>query len=263
MAAENITKNYTEYFGIEAVEDYLEWFKDPKAQSTTLQKFHKFWKQFSSRDNLKLLEYGGGPIISGLISACPHLEHVVFAEYLECNRKAVENWVKQTPDAFDWKTTFDFIVQELEGGDENEANERQAELRQKIQAFVPCDVKGINLLELPATLSTKYHPPYDVVSTSLCLEAVVESDNEYKEAVAKLAELVKPGGYLVMHGTLQESFYTVGKQKYYVYRLRKEIIVESLENAGIKDIEFNSFSSGLSHHLTDMESKFFVYGKRE
>ena len=66
-----------------------------------------------------------------------------------------------------------------------------------------------------------------------------------------------------MHGTLQESFYTVGKQKYYVYRLRKEIIVESLENAGIKDIEFNSFSSGLSHHLTDMESKFFVYGKRE
>jgi len=74
-----------------------------------------FWQQFESTRNIKLLEYGGGPNISKIISACPYVTDIVFSEYNDLNRKAIEDWINNK--GFDWKATFDFIVKELEGKD--------------------------------------------------------------------------------------------------------------------------------------------------
>jgi len=87
-----------------------------------LTKLHSFWKQFESTRNIKLLEFGGGPNISRLISACPYVTDIVFSEYKDFIRKAVEDWINNK--GYDWKATFDFIVKELEGKDEQTSNER-------------------------------------------------------------------------------------------------------------------------------------------
>jgi len=66
-----------------------------------------------------------------------------------------------------------------------------------------------------------------------------------------------------MHGTLEATFYCVGKFQFYVFPLYKVIIMESLQAAGFVDIVFdvnifgtNKVSSG------DASGEFFVYGKK-
>ena len=51
--------------------------------------YHNFWSSFGS-NNLTVLEFGGGPSIYPLISASPFLSEIVFAEFLEANRREVE-----------------------------------------------------------------------------------------------------------------------------------------------------------------------------
>ncbi|KAK3737775.1 hypothetical protein QZH41_012214 [Actinostola sp. cb2023] len=109
----------------------------------------------------------------------------------------------------------------------DDVDKRESEVRDKIRAIVPCDIKAPNPLPIPDDLSTKYGPPFDVISTSLCLEAVVESEQEYKDHVAFLAKMLRPGGYLMMQGVIEETFYTVGK-KFYVFPLTKEMILDDI-----------------------------------
>lgn len=105
------------------VKSYLDsYFKNPKVQPWIIKKLHSFWKQFESKKNIKLLEFGGGPNISRLISACQYVEDIVFCEYMGFIRKAVEDWKDNK--GFDWKATFDFVVKEIEGKDEQASNAR-------------------------------------------------------------------------------------------------------------------------------------------
>ncbi|XP_031563645.1 nicotinamide N-methyltransferase-like [Actinia tenebrosa] len=260
------TKDYESFFD---PYNYMDtYFKDPMKEPYSLRHLKKFWSKIGG-SSLKVLEYGGGPTISRLVSATPHAREIIFAEYLKANRQAVQAWIDKDPIPFDWRPAFDFIVRELEGKGPDEVVKREDELRQKIRTIVPCNLKAENILEIPASLGDKYGPPYDVVATSLCLEAVVESEQEYKDTVTKLAKLVKPGGYLMMHGVLEQTFYTVCSKKFYTFYLTKEMVEESMTNAGVKDIEMDLASSDLSVNasdldalpLADLKDLFFVYGK--
>ncbi|KAK3743243.1 hypothetical protein QZH41_005617 [Actinostola sp. cb2023] len=210
-----------------------------------------------------MLEYGGGPNISRLITACTHVQDIIFAEYLEANRKVVEDWVAKDPKAFNWRPAFEFVVQKIEGKATDEVDKRESEVRDKIRAIVPCDVKAANPLQIPDNLSTKYGPPFDVVSTSLCLEAVVESEQEYKDHVAFLAKMLRPGGYLMMHGVLEQTFYTVG-EKFYTFPLTREMVLDSMKDAGLKDVVIDLASSHFPDEafnelpLADLKDLFLI-----
>lgn len=118
---EALTKDYINDFDCAA---YLDtYFKDPKMEPRVLQNLHKFWSHIE-RNDLKVLEYGGGPNVSRLISACPHVKDFVFAEYAGHLRQDVQAWIDKDSKAFEWENTFDFIIRELEGkGPEEVANE--------------------------------------------------------------------------------------------------------------------------------------------
>lgn len=168
----NLVKDYRNLFDVKV---YLEtYFTDPQIQPWALEKLLAFWKKFDRKsEGFTLLEFGGGPNISRLVSACQYVENIVFTEHTDGIRAAVQNWVDKK--GFDWKATFDFVVQELEGKGSSDARDREEELRRKIKAIVPCDAKADEIVDLSA-LDSKLCPPYDVVFTSYCLEAVVESD---------------------------------------------------------------------------------------
>ena len=61
------------------------------------QKYHTQWDTTTTR----LLEFGGGPSIVPLISAAPFVSEIVFAEYAESNRKEVQLWKDNNPNAYD------------------------------------------------------------------------------------------------------------------------------------------------------------------
>lgn len=80
-------KDYHNYFD---VENYLDFYRDPKLSEFQYVARHEFWSRLAPRKNLRVLNFGGGPVISDLISAAPFVEEIIFAEYSERNQQAVE-----------------------------------------------------------------------------------------------------------------------------------------------------------------------------
>ena len=111
---------------------------------------------------------------------------------LESNRKVLQMWLDRDPKVPNWSPFFQSVVQELEGRSIVEAAKREEELRQVIEAVIPCDIHN----DLP--VEQAYHGPYDLILSSYCLESTCKSLKEFSGAVSKLAELTKPGGKLVI-----------------------------------------------------------------
>ena len=197
--------------------------------------YHEFWSKLP-RKNFRVLNFGGGPKISDLISAAPCVEEIIFAEYTEKNRQAVENWQKHLPDSHDWSAYFKFIVEKLEGNSSEEATNRESELRKKIRHILPCDIEWEDPVKWPSTWGPQ-SAMFDVVTTSLCLEVCVKSYEGYRQAIAKLKGYLKPNGHIVMFGVLGESYYMVGQERFYCFPLSKNFIEETLASEGFKMAE--------------------------
>ena len=241
--------------------EYLNrWYKTPESDieegyflSFYLTNFHKFWSSLGS-NNLTMLEFGGGPCIHTLISACPFVREIVFAEFTEANRKEVEAWQKRESSSHDWSPIVNYVVQNLEGKSEEEATTREEELRRKISRIVPCDIRQTKPLHLNES-STTDQIKFDIVSTTSCIAAAVETDSEYCKAVAKMSQLLKPGGQLVMAGIINDSFCMVGDQKFYGHSLNENLVRRALHDAGFVIADFSSTNKGTA----DTGSKGFFF----
>ena len=170
----------------------------------SLRSLHEFWFKMAAKKNLRVLNFGGGPCIYDLISAAPYAQEIIFAEYSEKNRQEVEKWHQNSPDSHNWSAHFRFVTQTLEGKTSEEASIRESELRKKISHVLPCDIGWEDPVKWPSTWSSQT-AMFDVVTTFLCLEACVTSNEGYRHAIAKLKRYLKPGGYIVMFGVLEEK----------------------------------------------------------
>ena len=227
---------------------------------------HVFWSNFEACSpadefGVRCLEYGGGPSIANLLSVATKVDHIVFAEYIEANRKAVKSWVAGSPTAYNWSPLVEYVVRNLErNSDPKAVSDREVELKSKIKSIVPCDATKDPIVDLQAFDIDK---PFDVITTSLCVEVCAVSKEHYKSTVAKLCKMLKPNGYLCMFGLFDESFYTFGKAKFYHYPVSRITLDEAMKEAGLEDIKVEVFAVG---HLklgeaTDATAFFFATGR--
>jgi len=108
--------------------------------------------------------------------------------------------------------------------------EREQLLRHTMKAIIPCDITK----EYPLGVQ---EDPFEIISTSLCLEAACKSYTEYKAAVKKLAGLLKLGGFMIMTVVERETYYMVGRDKWYCLYLTLSQVTEALEEAGFVVLE--------------------------
>ena len=204
------------------------------AQNFQMAQENNFYAKYNAKwdeRNARMLEFGGGPVIKSLISAAPFVREIVFAAYSENERKEVELWKDNKQGAHDWSPFFQYIVNELERK-EGEAvwQEREALLRSQIKAIIACDITQ----DYPLRIKQE---PFDIVSTSLCLEAACKSYDEYKKAVKKLGSLLKLGGFMIIAAVERQTFYMVGGKRWFCLYLTLAQIREALELAGFVILE--------------------------
>lgn len=210
---------------------------------------------------VRCLEYGGGPSIVNLISAAAKVDCIVFADYLEANRQALKSWIDGSPTAYNWAPLVEYVVRNLEGKrDPKAVSEREEELKRKIKSIVHCDATKDCIVDLEDSDIGK---PFDVVTTSLCVDVCAISKEHYKSTVEKLCKMLKPNGYLCMFGVLEESFYTFGKAKFHHYALSHNTLDEAMKEAGLQDIKVEALEIrhlGF-HEATDATAFFFATGR--
>ena len=244
-----------------------------------LQKYHEFFTGlFSDSDkNLRILEYGCGPVIMHLISAVPFTSEIVMADKVPECLQELSRWINNDPKAFDWTAHFDHVVQSLEGKGEKEAREREMELRKVIKAVVHCDIFEDQPIE------PGYEGPYDIVMSNQCIDGASKSLEEFKAGVVKLTRLLKPGGKFTMITNSNINLgkcctYSVGEsgEKFPSVGIAREFLLTTLEGAGFTNLYIDGYECGFKeaiasgtvgswalHQPEDFLGYLFIYGTKK
>ena len=195
---------------------------------------HEFFIKYQNewdKNTATILEFGGGPVISYLISAVVFVKEITFAAYTEEERKEVQLWKDIKDGAHDWSPFFQYVVNKLEQTEKEDAwKEREELLRSRLKSIIPCDITQDRPLG-------DCEDKFDIIWTSLCLDAACNTYDQYKLAVKKLVAMLKPKGFLVMLEVEEETFYRVGQVKWKCLFLTLDEIQEALQEAGLMVVE--------------------------
>ncbi|KAM4016814.1 indolethylamine N-methyltransferase-like isoform 1-T2 [Anomaloglossus baeobatrachus] len=171
-----------------------------------------------------LIDFGAGPTIYHLLSACEVFDKIITSDFLEQNRAALQKWLKKDPDAFDWTAAIKRVC-ELEGDGDN--YEKKAEtLRSKVKEVLKCDALKTKPFD-PVVLQ-----PADCLLTCLCLEAPCKDIKSFCNVLKNFKDLIKPGGHLLILSILDATFYYVGNRYFSSMTTRKEELEEAFKEAG-------------------------------
>ena len=232
----------------------LEWHPE------VFKSFHDFYESFPANafGHLKVLDYGTGPTLALQISASRYASEIILAEYTEKNRTALQLWLNRDVRAYNWTPYFQYVVNVLEGNSEQEGTDREEQLRRIVKAVVPCDISKDVIIE------KGYEGPYDVIVSSLCLQAACVTKDEYRAAMSKLLQLLKPGGKIVLVCAERQkphevTKYLVGSACFHDLVTSEEFIIASLQQAGFCDV----VSQRQLHGFTAKTALLFITASRK
>ena len=220
-----------------------------------------YYKAFQSLPTgLRILDYGTGPVILTTISAATKASEIVLSDYSEVCRTALHQWLAGDREAFDWSPHFSHVVKELEGNGDEEVAKRQTLVRNVVKAVVKCD------LTREPPIEPGYEQPYDVVMSSLCIEAVIKSNDEYQNMLTKLVSLVKPGGHLLLYGVEVQGdggYYVVGDENFSSVGPSLEFAMHAMLECCMEIVTTKKFkaSSEIEEDIK-VTSSYFIHGKR-
>ena len=161
-----------------------------------LREMHQVWDALvkDGRKDLRVLDFGCGPVPVYLCSAPRASSEIVFAEYGKGNRDILQMWLDKDVSSPDYTPFFKFVVQELEGiTNEIAVLERQDELRRLVKAVVPCDCTK------DPPIDHGFDGPYDIINCSLCLAVASTTLEEYSLYLGRLIKMLRFGGRLFLN----------------------------------------------------------------
>ena len=212
-------------------------FCDLSNRERVLFPLEKFHEEFSILPgSLKILDYGSGPVIMTVISAAKNASEIILSEHNPANRAALRSWLEQKPDAFNWTPIFDHVVQSLEGKSVEEARAREALVRERVTNVISCDIYS------SAIVDEGYEGPYDVVTSSCCIESCCTSWETFNKHMKKLPVLLKPGGRLMLYLTERDmekesGVYMTGSTPHGIVNVRADYVADLLKSIGFTDIK--------------------------
>ncbi|XP_077106054.1 nicotinamide N-methyltransferase-like isoform X1 [Ranitomeya variabilis] len=202
-----------------------------------------------------LLDFGSGPTIYQLLSACEVFDKIIVSDFLEQNRAELQKWLKKDPDAFDWTHIIKFVC-ELEGNRED--YEKKAEkLRSKVKEVLKCDALKRNPYD-PVVV-----PPVDCLLSCLCLEVACKDIKSFCEVLKNFKDLIKPGGHIVLISALNATYYHVGKTYFGSMSTKKEELEAAFKEAGYQ-IEKTVYTPRMDKSMmevTDYQTNYFILAR--
>ncbi|XP_018430130.1 PREDICTED: nicotinamide N-methyltransferase-like isoform X2 [Nanorana parkeri] len=250
---------------------YLSSF-DPKAYLTS------FYSAGSERDNIVkfrlqklhetfgpggisgdvLIDIGSGPSIYQFLSACESFPHIIATDFTDQNRQELEKWLHNDPEAFDWSKIVKTAC-EIEGK-RDKWEEKQDKLRSRLRKVLKCDVTESNPLG-PVEV-----PPADCLTTSFCLETACKDLEAYRRAIHNITKLLRPGGHLVVLGSLGNTYYTVQGKNFSCLPLDEDDVKGAVTQAGytIQSAEVFQISDRMAQLQTaDSVANIVLVAKKE
>lgn len=174
----------------------------------------------------RLLDVGSGPTIHVAMCFRDRIDDIYLSDFAQESRDEIRRWLRKDTNHFDWTAVTKFIA--LLEGNHDEWQSIPDQTRKKIRGVLPCNVFN------PAVIRTNKPPNFDVVTTFFCLEAACNNVREYSTCIKNIVNLIKPGGYFVLGGLLDQSWYKTGGKNFKCVRLCEKDVFDALRESGIE-----------------------------
>lgn len=235
--------------------DYLyEYYSDMGAENKALLRFlARVFIDLKPRG--RLLDFGSGPTVYQLISACTTMDEIHVSDYLQVNLDEIDLWLKGSPEAFDWHEFVRTAI-ELEDGtpDLADVKTRVALMRKCVKQVVRCDAQLS-----PAIADVE---PYDVVLSNFCAESISENTNQFRHRLHNIVGLLKPGGLLIIASLLGASGYKVGDKIFTCAPVQASDWVNALIEEGFCRDSFVIESISADRPSRLYEGMLFIHAKK-
>jgi methyltransferase len=248
--AKNISET-TDYLGNFDPEWYLSTYYDKKGVEEEGNFINRWYHQVFNNGNLKgesLLDFGTGPTISTILTSSRYVRRIDLSDFAFQNLAILNDWKKGKRELVQGITKYEMKISK----DERSLNIRNNEVREKVKNIRRVDVNKPELfvddLKVP-------DQKYDIINTSLCLEAATKSTNQYLAAVQNLSKYLKSGGHIMVAGVLEQTFYRVGDYNFMCAYLTKEDITSTFTACNYTILEWKSKYEGKSREEADSSSK--------
>ena len=170
--------------------------------------YHSVYKNM--KRGVKILEFGGGPTIYQLLSASDKAAEIVFADYLECNRREVALWLNGDPKAINWDNYIEFVA------------------KLSVTMIFVWDS------HLSVILRDIGYLKFVVISTGFCLDCISQSEAEFSNSLKKLAAFLNYGGTLLLTSLLEAESYKIGDISFRSFPISEENLNRILTEIGFK-----------------------------
>uniref|UniRef100_A0A1I8EVS5 Uncharacterized protein n=1 Tax=Wuchereria bancrofti TaxID=6293 RepID=A0A1I8EVS5_WUCBA len=159
---------------------------------------------------------------------------IYLADYLPQNRNELSRWA-DGKSTFNWTPALKMIAS-VEGSGWLQLEEMEQYTKSKIRSIFHCNCHNKPSINAPKILQNNF----DIVATILCLEYCCSSEIEYKEAVQNVVDQVKPGGWFLMGGVLEETWCSFGGL------VNLSIFVSVTKSSDNKDTSITCVTAGLT-----------------
>ncbi len=176
------------------------------------------------------LEVGCGPTPHHAFSIAPFVQRLTLADYLPSNLEEARLWVDAHPSAFDSDLLMTGMLAAELDVDPNLAAvvlpDRQRLLRACVREYALVDILRDPPLGEPRA--------FDLVASYYCLEALGLDHDAWRAGMRRLANLVAPGGALLLGAMRNASMYRVFEQEYPVTRVNEVDFAALLPELGFE-----------------------------
>ncbi|XP_075696704.1 nicotinamide N-methyltransferase-like [Rhinoderma darwinii] len=195
-----------------------------------------------------------GPIIHHLFSACEIFKDIFILRVKETCVMELNNWLHDQTGAYDWSHTAQ-IIKQLEG-ESVQYKEKEMKLKTAIKHIVKCDIEKENLTD-PLVL-----PQADCLITAWLLESLSKDKEDYIKNLRRFLTFLKPKGQLILFGTLNATYYTVGEEKFHSFKTNESFIRETLTGEGLIIDQCEILPRKAKSDLSDYDSIVFITAHR-
>uniref|UniRef100_A0A8C9XLG3 Phenylethanolamine N-methyltransferase n=1 Tax=Sander lucioperca TaxID=283035 RepID=A0A8C9XLG3_SANLU len=203
-----------------------------------------------------LVDIGSGPTLHQVMSGCEVFNKVLLTDFLEVNRQELRCWLQDEGGcSLDW-TPFLQHVCKLEGRQYDQIPRNSV-----IMDIVPIDVHRPQPLALDALPSAGA----DCLVSCFCLESASPDLAAFTRALGHIGRLLRPGGHLLLIGTLGMNYYLGGPGlKIPTIPVNEAQVCASLKESGYTLIRLEVYTVPQDMKLFDDASGvFFVKAMKE
>ncbi|XP_069598647.1 nicotinamide N-methyltransferase-like [Ranitomeya imitator] len=172
-----------------------------------------------------LIDLSPGSMVHHLFAACDFFKHIIVLKMRDQCIMELKRWVDERTGAFDWNHATKLHA-DVEGNCD-QFQDKEGKVRLALQHIVKCDLEKENIID-PIVL-----PPADCIISAWLLDMICKEKDDYIRYLRKLLKLLKPGGHIIIFGSLEMTFYTIGKHKFHAFSYDEDFARKALVEEGL------------------------------